>query len=262
MRSGFRAIALGVNLLCGLPHAGAATLDHEETKVEGKLPVDLGGAWLLLIHMQLPGGKGWKTSLELVRAARSKEGVQLHLLDVRMPKDIQEPLRAANDQFTPWEPSPKQLAALSREWASLPPATDKDVRRGDVAYAQVQFTLATPERYAEVFPRQDGVVKDVLAQSAFGMQIVESYRALPVPPGENISQVLQRKAIYGARGVSANLIEGKQVTGFLAAGYVGPIPIDVQGTFRMYRLAAAAGSRSAPSPTPRPSRAPRGRPGA
>src|SRR5437867_5316149 len=96
-----------------------------------------------------------------------------------MPKDIQEPLRAANDQFTPWEPSPKQLAALSREWASLPPATDKDVRRGDVAYAQVQFTLATPERYAEVFPRQDGVVKDVLAQSAFGMQIVESYRALP-----------------------------------------------------------------------------------
>src|SRR5437899_1607618 len=83
--------------------------------------------------MQLPGGKGWKTGLQLVRAARSKEGVQLHLLDVRMPKDIQEPLRAANDQFTPWEPSPKQLAALSREWASLPPATDKDVRRGDAA---------------------------------------------------------------------------------------------------------------------------------
>src|SRR5205809_8134087 len=114
MRGGCRAIALGGNLLCGLPHAGGATLDHEETKAEGKLPVELGGAWLLLIHMQLPGGKGWKTGLELVRAARPKEGVELHPLDVRMPQDIQEPLRAANAQLTPRQPSPKQPASLSR----------------------------------------------------------------------------------------------------------------------------------------------------
>ena len=183
---------LTASMLICRPEAGYT----EKTTVQGKVPVDLRGVWLLVAHLRVSQGKPredgtrdwkYKTLAELVTASgEGGSGTQLHLLDVRLPKEVAEGIKVGNDRLTPWSPSTAQLDGLARTWSKLRPATDKDVRAGDVDYAEVSFTIATAERYAEVFPKQDAALSDVLAKSAFSLSVEEKYRALPIPPRSNI----------------------------------------------------------------------------
>ena len=116
-------------------------------------------------------------------------------------------------------------------------------------------TGPSPERFEQVFPRQDEALKHVLADSAVSLQIVENYRPLPVPPqpsGVVITQVMERKSIYGVKKVSSAVLEGDHVTGFIAAGPGFPIPLNFRGTFRMYCLASCTRGTIAPTNTTRP----------
>ena len=229
----------------------------EKTTVQGKVPVDLRGVWLLVAHLRVSQGKPredgtrdwkYKTLAELVTASgEGGSGTQLHLRDVRLPKEVAEGIKVGNDRLTPWSPSTAQLDGLARTWSKLRPATDKDVRAGDVDYAQVSFTIATAERYAEVFPKQDAALSDVLAKSAFSLSVEEKYRALPIPPRSNISQLMLRKSVYAVQNASAAKLEGPQLTGLLAPGAVGPIPFNFGGRFTMYRLASSGGPSRKPS---------------
>ena len=84
---------------------------------------------------------------------------------------------------------------------------------------------------------------DVLAETAFSLQVVENYRGLPIPPGKNIAPLMQRISVYGVRNASENVLEGRQVVGFIAAGIGTPIPINTAGNFRMIRLASAPAAK-------------------
>ena len=242
------AAALAVSLGAFGALAAPTNGYEETTTVAGKIPVDLRGAWFLVAQPEVAKDK-FKTFVELLTISKQKDGqLAFHLLDVRLPPDIAAELKAANSDLTHWTPSPEELATLRKGWSKLPPATDKDPVAGDVAYARIQFRLASPERYAEVFTKQDAAVKGVLSDSTFTLEVVEQYRALPISPEQRIVQLMQRTTIYGFRGAGGDhLLEGAQVIGFLAAHPLAPIPLNWSGKFTMYRLASAKEVGGAPA---------------
>lgn len=248
---------IAVYLLAVAVRALAATPPPEfpqATRVEGKVPVNLAGAWFLYAQATFPGDKTRALQPELWTVSQNGDrDVTFQLHDVELPKSIDEPYRAGNRKPKAWEPSPADLALLRKQWSKLPPATNKDVHKSDVAYGNVDITVASPEKYGEVFPSGDNVINDALKDSMFALQVVERFRPLPVPPGENVAQVMERKSIYIVRSANESLLEGKQFTGYIAAGPGTPIPISLAGPFRMYRL-AKGNVGHAPSGTPATSR--------
>jgi hypothetical protein len=210
----------------------------QTTHVAGKVPINLAGAWFLYAQAEFAGGKARALQPELWTVSqKSDHEVDFRLLDVELPKSIDEPYRAANRQTTAWEPSPADLALLRKEWAKLPPATNKDVHRSDVAYGSVEITVVSPDKYGEVFQAGGTQIEDALKDSKFAVQVLEKFRPLPVPPGENVAQVMERKSLYIVHTANDSMLEGKQFTGYVAAGPGTPIPISFVGPFRLYRLA-------------------------
>jgi len=225
MKLGGIVIGLGA-LLVPLTTLVGATRDYDETTtVAGKVPVDLRGVWLLVAQPEVAKGK-FKTFPELLMISQQKDGrPSVHLLDVRLPADMAGEVKAANEKLEFWAPSAVELAALRRGWSKLPPATNKDVHKSDVAYGTVDVTVASPEKYGEVFAGGDPGIEEALKGSMFALQVVERFRPLPMPPGENIAQVMERKSVYVVRSATDSVLEGKQFTGFVAAGPGVPIPI-------------------------------------
>ena len=117
-------------------------------------------------------------------------------------------------------------------------------------YDRVEFTLASPDKYAEVFTAADAGVDEALKGSLFALQVVERYRPQPMPPGEQIAQVMERKSIYVVRSSSDSMLEGQQFTGYVAAGPGVPIPIALNGPFKLYRLAKGGAAPAAPAAKP------------
>jgi hypothetical protein len=222
----------------------------QTTHVAGKVPMNLAGAWFLYAQAEFPGGKSRALQPELwTISQKSDHEVDFRLLDVELPKSIDEPYRAANRQTKAWEPSPADLTLLRKEWAKLPPATNKDVHKSDVAYGSIEVTVASPDKYAEVFQVGGTQIEEALKGSKFALQVLEKFRPLPVPPGENVAQVMERKSIYIVRNANDSMLEGKQFTGYVAAGPGTPIPISFVGPFRLYRLAKGNVGPAASAPS-------------
>ncbi len=234
-RIGFFTLAVALGVVGTL---GAATHGYDETTtVVGKIPIDLRGAWLLVANPEFEEGKA-KTFVELLTITQQPDGqLSCHLLDVRLPMAAE--IREADQNMTRWAPSAEQLAMLRKNWSKLPPQTDKDAVKGDVDYGKIEFRLASPDRYAEVFTKQDAALKQVLSDSTFSLMVLEQYRALPMSPEARIIQLMQRQSIYAFRHASDQLLEGAQVTAFLAAHPLAPLPLNWSGKFTMYRLASA-----------------------
>jgi hypothetical protein len=225
----------------------------QATRVEGKVPVSLGGSWFLYAQAQFPGDKSKALPPEILAVSQRGDGdVALRLLDVQMPKSIDEPYKAASKKPKAWEPTPDDIALLRKQWSKLPPAMNKDWRTGDVVYDKVEFTLTSPEKYAEVFRDQQGsMIGEALSGSVFALRVVEKYRPQQTPAGENVAQVMERNTIYVVRSASDSVLEGKQFTGYLAAGPGVPLPIAVSGPFKLYRIANATAAPGSPALKPR-----------
>jgi hypothetical protein len=248
--------ALLTALVAWLPAAGAVAANPPDiaqaTQVVGKLPVNLAGAWFLYAQAEFPGGKTRALAPELLSGSQKSGGdVALKILDVQLPKSIYEPYQAASRQTKAWEPTPDDIALLRKQWSKLPPATNKDWRKSEVEYAKVDFTLVAPDKYAETFEGQGSSIGEALSGSLFAFQIHERYRPQKVEPGQNVAQVMERKSIYVVRGANDSLLEGKQFTGYVAAGPGVPIPISFNGPFRLYRLAKGAAAPPASKPASR-----------
>jgi len=247
---------------CLIAGAAAKPPDFAQaTQVEGKVPVNLAGAWFLYAQAEFVGGKSRALAPELLAVSQKNErDIVLRILDVQLPKSIDEPYKAANRKPKAWEPTAEDIKLLRNQWSKLPPATNKDLHASDVVYDRVEFTLASPEKYDEVFSAADPGIADALKGSLFAMQVVEKYRPQPTAPGENIAQVMERRSIYVVRSTSDSVLEGKQFTGYVAAGPGLPIPISLNGPFKLYRLAKAGPvAKGGTAPTPKKSAPPRRR---
>ena len=128
-----------------------------------------------------------------------------------------------------------------------------DTMPGRYRKAQADAGWAAQQRFlAEVFAGGAPGVDEALEGSLFALQVVEKYRPLPMPPGEQIAQVMERRSIYVVRTSNDSMLEGRQFTGYVAAGPGVPIPIALNGPFKLYRL--AKGGAAPPAASPKPAR--------
>lgn len=142
--------------------------------------------------------------------------ISVHLLDVDLPKALQDEIDAKNKAEEVWEPSAKDLALLKSSWKTLKP-------RAKTEYSRIQWKVME-HRYLEGGMLQDEKTKDAKF-------VISGDAALIGSPGQPNRNII----VYGADKVSPTLIEGGHVRAIMTSAPF-PIPIDMKGSFRMYRL--------------------------
>jgi hypothetical protein len=142
--------------------------------------------------------------------------VAVNLLDVEMPKAMQETIDKANKEEKIWEPTDKDLALLKAGWKTLKPRTKSE-------YSKIDWKVLQ-NKYLE-----GGLLQDDKTKNA--KFVISGDATLIAGPGQANRNIL----IYGADKVSDRLIEGGHVRAIMTAAPF-PIPIDMKGSFKMYRL--------------------------
>ncbi len=142
--------------------------------------------------------------------------VTVRILDVDLPKGIQDEIDKANKAEKPWEPSEKELATLKSTWKSLKP-------REKTEYSKIQWKVIE-NKYLDSGMQQDEKTKDAKF-------VISGDATLVASPGQANRNIL----IYGAHKTSEKLIEGGHVRAIMTSAPF-PIPIDMKGSFKMYRL--------------------------
>jgi hypothetical protein len=204
---------------------------QETTVVRGKVDADLTGVWLLVANLEVVPGK-FRNFPQLFKITNGDNGPEFHLLDVKLPEDIDKSVKAAKAER--WPPTAEMRKSLAAQWSKLPLAKEKTIN--DFLYERVQYELTAPDHYGELVPKDEKLDK-TLADSKFGVRITESYRPRELPKDVAVSQVAQRVSIYGVKKADKETLHGEQLTGFVAVGIAMPLPFTFSGPFVMYRLA-------------------------
>lgn len=159
-------------------------------------------------------------SYGIPRAADSAAGlhdeVTVELIDVELPKSIQDAIDKANKEEVIWEPSEKDLATLKSSWKTLKPKAKNE-------YSRIQWKVLE-NKYLE-----GGMLQDEKTKNA--KFVISGDATLIASPGQANRNII----IYGADKVSETVIEGGHVRAIMTAAPF-PIPIDMKGTFKMFRL--------------------------
>lgn len=142
--------------------------------------------------------------------------VKVQLLDVDLPKSVQETIDKANKAEERWEPSEKDLATLKSSWKTLKP-------RAKSEYSRIQWKVIE-NKYLD-----GGMLTDDNTKNA--KFVISGDAALIATPGQANRNIL----IYGADQASDTVIEGGHARAIMTAAPF-PIPIDMKGTFKMIRL--------------------------
>jgi hypothetical protein len=142
--------------------------------------------------------------------------VTVYLLDVDLPKNVQDEIDAANKADKPWDPSDKDLATLKSSWKTLKP-------RAKSEYSKIQWKVME-NKYLE-----GGMLQDEKTKNA--KFVISGDASLISSPGQANRNII----IYGADKTSDRVIEGGHVRAIMTSAPF-PIPIDMKGTFKMYRL--------------------------
>jgi hypothetical protein len=148
--------------------------------------------------------------------ADQQDEVTVKLLDVDLPKDVQDSIDAANKANKSWDPSDKELATLKAAWKTLTP-------KAKTEYAKIDWKVME-HKYLDGGMLQDDKTKDAKFVISGDAQLISS-------PGQANRNII----IYGADNVSDRLIEGGHVRAIMTSAPF-PIPIDMKGGFKMYRL--------------------------
>lgn len=208
----------------------------EKTTVKGKIDTKLEGVWLLVAQAQVAKDK-YKNFPQLVKITKGKEGLEFHMLDVRLPPDVDGSIREANRKtLTAWVPSEAMLKSLRQNWSKLPAITQK--ARDEFLFLNIEYTLAAPSEYAQTFPQQSDYIVKALGDSKLGLKVQEDYRPRPAATSFRGSQVARRTSYYGVKTIDKDVLKGDMITGFVAMGAGTPLPLDFVGPFQMYRVAS------------------------
>lgn len=148
-----------------------------------------------------------------------QDEINVQLLDVDLPKAIQDEIDKKNKAEEVWEPSAKDLATLKSSWKTLKP-------RAKSEYSRIQWKVME-NKYLD-----GGLLQDDKTKNA--KFVISGDASLIATPGQASRNIL----VYGADKVSDTEIEGGHVRAIMTAAPF-PIPIDMKGVFKMYRLTDA-----------------------
>jgi hypothetical protein len=129
---------------------------------------------------------------------------------------VQDSIDKANKEEVRWEPTEKDLAAVKSALTSLKP-------RAKTEYARIQWKVIE-NKYLE-----GGMLTDEKTKNA--KFVISGDAALIASPGQANRTIY----IYGADQVNERSFEGGHTRAIMTAAPF-PIPIDMKGTFKAFRL--------------------------
>jgi hypothetical protein len=209
----------------------------EKTTIHGKVDADLKGVWLLVAAAEIVPGK-FRIFPQLVKIEQGKDGPEFRMLDVRLPPSVYESYQAANTKLLWWEPSAESRALLGKSWASLEKPESKGVQ--EQIFQHIDFTLASPQKYAVAFDKHTPELDQALAGSRFSLTVAERYLPHNLPPDARVADLMGRTTIYAARSMDKGVVQGNLRIGFVAAGAASPLAYNFGGKFAMYRIASSS----------------------
>jgi len=147
----------------------------------------------------------------------SGDDVDIFMLDVAFPKAMQAEIDKAHQAEKQWVPTEKDLAQLKTGWSTLKPS-------GRDEYSKIEWKVMAHDKFDDNF-QIDPTTKD----SKFAISGNEQMIPKPNVPKTNI-------IIYGADDIAGNVISGKHTRAIMASAPF-PLPIEMHGTFKMYKVA-------------------------
>ena len=218
----------------GLTKVSAFT---ESTTVQGKLP-SIQGVWLLVARPQVVPGKE-QNFVQLLKITGKEDAPEFHMLDVRLPPEVDKVVKEQNIKREGWKPDAAALGTLASSWQKLPRYDAKGV--GEFIFDKVTFEASAPDQFDNVFGKRTEELNNMMKDATFAVQVTENYLPHTLPDNARVAQIMQRRTVYVANSVAKDSIAGVAALGFLTAGAAGsPLPMQFKGTFSMYRLGSAS----------------------
>jgi hypothetical protein len=144
------------------------------------------------------------------------DDVDAFLLDVAYPKSIQDAIDKAQKAEKPWDPTDKDLAVFKSSWNHMKPS-------GRDEFSKIEWKITGSDKFDDNL-RLDATTRDAK------FVIVGNQELIPKPnvPKSNI-------VVYGVEQVKDETLAGKHTRAMMAAAPF-PIPIEMRGTFKMYKI--------------------------
>src|SRR5262245_1651375 len=187
----------------------------QKTVVRGTVPADLTGRWMAVGWVDLPGDRD-RTVPSLWEVTRESGQLVLTVRYAELPSELTKALNDANTADKKWVPQPGDLAQLAAAWDRLP-ITDPDL-------VSVDHELVGRDGFDESFKREPKTRDAAWA-------IRQSERFHPKAGG-----AMQTINVYGVLEPRDGGYFGNFTTATIVAAPL-PIPITLNGTFEMYRVA-------------------------
>ncbi len=159
------------------------------------------------------------------RQPGSGDDVDIFLMDVALPQPIQEAIDKAVKAEKPWTPTEKDLELLKSSLNDLKPS-------GRDEYSKIEWKVITKDKYEENY-QIDPTTKD----AKFLISANEEMIPKPNVPKTNV-------IVYGVEQAKGDVLSGKHTRAMMASAPF-PIPIEMKGTFKMYKVAELPGEKPA-----------------
>ncbi len=188
---------------------------EQTTQIAGDVP-DLVGRWLVVSRIEIPTRTDLGSSIASLWDVTAPGGkMSVTVPQVELPKALQDELAQANSTHAPWEPTPRELQELRDGWSSLKPL-DRGVGRIE--------TKITGKDAFDAVTKGEQRMQDAL----FLVQQTFDYR-----PGGG--RPIRDVYLYGGMAQQPDGWTGNYMSAAIAPTPV-PVPIVLNGTFRIYRL--------------------------
>jgi hypothetical protein len=196
--------------------AAPATLT-ETTDVEGTVPRDILGRWLVVAQIKLPSGAITPTA-RMLELRRGREHPEVFLRRAELPDALSKKLRDAATASQAWTPADGDLHEVAEQWDALPPVV--------ADYSSIESKLIGADAYPREFQ-----VDETTKGSSFAITVREAFSG---------TQPLQRThSVFAVRQQRDSHLDGTFVMSSIAVAPF-PIPITLRGDFQAYRVAAPA----------------------
>lgn len=163
------------------------------------------------------GPKVLVASNDTIVPAPGGDDVDIALLDVTLPKPIEDSLMKAQQSQKAYVPTDKDRALLRSSWATLKPSKRDE-------FSRIKWKVVAADQFDSGLKTDDKV-----RGSKFAITGDQQMIPRPSQPSNNI-------VVYGFSKVSPTEFSGGHVRAMMATAPF-PIPIDMKGAFRMYKIA-------------------------
>jgi hypothetical protein len=190
------------------------------TDVQGDVPKDLVGRWLIVLQVKLASGQV-RPITRTIEITQGPEHLEMALAN-DLPSPVFAKVSAAASAGQPWTPTEEDLRAIDQTWRPFTP----DPR----SLAKIGYRILGADAYPPEF-QNDETTKE----SKFSLVIRQDYSG---------SQAVRNTyEVYGVQERTPTQLKGPGLSTTLAVAFV-PLPITLKGDFQGYRIGAPPPSGS------------------